>query len=189
MKVKVEVSARHIHLSSKDMETLFGKGYNCSKLKDLSQPGQFACNERVSIQSAKGKIDGVIILGPCRAQTQVEISITDCIKLGIKPVVRESGNLSGSPGCVIVGPKASINISEGTIVAHRHIHMNLDDAKSLGIKDGHKGRVAIKSNFRSLIFEDVIIRVNEKFSLSMHIDTDEANAVGFEPGMVGELFI
>ena len=186
MKIKIEVSARHVHLSNSDMEVLFGKGYVLSHKKELSQPGQFACEERVEIEGPKGKFSGVIVLSPCRAKTQVELSITDCIKLGIKPVVRESGDLSGSSGCKIIGPNGVVNIEEGVIVAHRHVHMNVEEAKILGAKDGQIGKIRINSEYRSLIFEDVVIRVNQNYSLAMHIDTDEANAAGLTQGILGE---
>ncbi len=189
MKVPIEVSARHIHLSEKDMFSLFGSNYKLNIKKYLSQPGQFACEERVTIKGTKGEINGVIVLGPCRKKTQVEVSLTDCIKLGISGEIRESGNLKGTPGCVIKGPNEEILLESGVIVSKRHVHMNSNDAKLLGIKDGQIGKVKIKNKFRSLTFEDVVLRVDDNFSLSMHIDTDEANAVGYTKDLVGYLSI
>lgn len=189
MKVPIEVSARHIHLSENDMISLFGSNYKLNIKKYLSQPGQFACEERLTIKGPKGEINGVIVLGPCRKETQVEVSLTDCIKLGIEGKVRESGNLSDTPGCEIIGPNGSILLEKGVIVSKRHIHMNFKDAESLGIKDGQIGKVKVVNNFRSLTFEDVVLRVNNNFALSMHIDTDEANAVGYHLGLCGYLSV
>ena len=186
--IPVEISARHIHLSKEVADVLFGKGYIFSKRKDLSQPGQFACEERVDIKTEKDILKNVAILGPLRKKTQVEISLTDVRKIGVKGVIRESGDLDGTPGCTVVGPKGSVEITEGLIVAKRHIHMSPKDAEKLNVKNGEEVKVRIKSKSRTLIFEDVVVRVSEKFSLAMHIDTDEGNAACYVSGTVGNLF-
>ena len=186
--IPVEVSARHVHLSQEVADVLFGKGYKFSKRKDLSQPGQFACEERVDIKTDKSILKNVAILGPIRKKTQVEISLTDARKIGAKGVIRESGDLDGTPGCTLIGPKGSFEIFEGLIVAKRHIHMTREDAEKLNVKNGGKVKVRIKSESRSLIFEDVVARVSENFSLAMHIDTDEGNAVQYNNKIVGNLF-
>lgn len=189
MKVPIEVSARHIHLSEKDMFLLFGNNYKLKIKKYLSQPGQFASEERLTIKGSKGEIEGVIVLGPCRKKTQVEVSLTDCIKLGIKGEIRESGDLDSTPGCILKSSKGEVILESGVIVAKRHIHMNVEDAKLLGIKDGKLGKVKVRSKFRSLVFEDVVLRVDKTFKLAMHIDTDEANAAGYTSGLLGYLSV
>ena len=186
MDIKIEVSARHVHLSEKDMILLFGNE-KLYKVKDLSQPGQFVYNKRVTVVGGKGKIENVAILGPCRNNTQVEISLTDSIKLGIKPVIRESGDLEGSSGCKIIGDFGEVNLNEGVIVAKRHIHMNPKDAQILNVRNGEIRKVKIKSKNRSLIFDDVVMRVDDNFSLAMHVDTDEANAFGYTAYEVGKM--
>ncbi|MBR0423634.1 MAG: phosphate propanoyltransferase [Clostridia bacterium] len=186
--IPVEVSARHVHLSQKVADALFGKNYNFSKRKDLSQPGQFACEERVDIKTDKDTLKNVAILGPLRKKTQVEISLTDARKIGAKCLIRESGDLDGTPGCTLIGPKGSFEITEGLIIAKRHIHMAPKDAEKLSVKNGEEVKVRIKSKDRSLIFENVVARVSEKFSLAMHIDTDEGNAVQYDSEMAGNLF-
>lgn len=173
--VPVGVSARHVHLTQADVETLFGEGYHLTKKKDL-MGGQFASNELVTLVGLKLRaIENVRILGPCRSASQVEISATDSIKLGIKAPIRESGNVAGSAPIALVGPKGVLYLKEGCIVAQRHIHMSPADANAAGLKDGDV--VSVKAdNERGTIFNHVKIRVNEKFTLEMHIDTDEANA-------------
>lgn len=185
--VLVEVSARHAHLSEKDLEILFGKGHTLTRKKDLSQPGQFACEERITVVGPKKELAGVSILGPVRNATQVEISATDARSIGISAPVRESGDVKGSAPCKLVGPCGEVEISEGVIVAKRHIHMTPADAEKYDIKDNQVVSVAIKSNGRDLIFGDVVARVNPNFALAMHIDTDEGNAAGYTPGMTGEI--
>lgn len=187
MKIKIEVSARHVHLSQKDMEILFGKNYKLNISKNLSQPGQYACIERVNIIGTKGEIKNVAVLGPCREKTQVEISLTDSIKLGIKGVIRESGELDDTPGCIIQGPVGEVNLTHGVIVAKRHIHMTQKDAELLNLNDGMTCKVKIADGCRKLILDDVVVRINDKFSLAMHVDTDEANAFGYIKDMFGEL--
>lgn len=172
----VETSARHVHLCEKDIEILFGNGATLTHKKDLSQPGQFACEERVKLVGPKKEIANVIVLGPARGATQVELSLTDARTLGVTPPVRESGDIAGTPGCKIVGPCGEVEISEGVIAAKRHIHMTPDDAATFGVADKDVVSVKISSENRSLVFGDVVIRVNPNFALAMHIDTDESNA-------------
>lgn len=188
MKVLVEASAHHVHLSEKDAKALFGYS-NLTKVRDLSQPGQFLCSERVNVIGPKGEIKNVAVLGPCRKQTQVEVSFTESIKLGIKGIIRESGDLKMSEKCEIASENGKVYLEEGVIVAKRHIHVDSKTAEESNLDDGRIVRVKIKSNQRSLIFDDVVVRVNEKFSLAMHIDTDEANACGFFAGMIGEIML
>ena len=175
-KFLVETSARHVHLSEADIETLFGKGYTLTHKKDLSQPGQYACEERVTLVGPKKPIANVIILGPARPATQVELSFTDARTLGVTAPVRESGDVAGSAGCKLVGPAGEVEIAEGVIVAKRHIHMTPADAEKLGVFDKEIVSVKLDSNGRSTVFGDVVVRVNPNFALAMHIDTDEANA-------------
>ena len=176
-KILVETSARHVHVSPEDLVTLFGEGYQLTKKKDLSQPGQFACEERVAVIGPKNSFPAVSILGPERKQTQVEISASDARAIGVSCPVRESGDLAGSAGCKIVGPKGEIEIKEGVIIAKRHIHMTPADAEKYGVEDKQVVSVKIDSPDRSLIFGDTVVRVSDSYALAMHIDTDEANAV------------
>lgn len=174
-KIPIGVSNRHVHVSQDNLDKLFGKGYILTKKCDLKQPGQFAANETITLKGAKGELENVRILGPVRNESQVEISITDSFVVGIKPPIRESGNLDNTPGIEMIGPKGSVKISRGTIVALRHIHMTPDYAKKVGLKD--KDIVEVETfGDRQVILGNVIIRVSEKFSLEMHIDIDEANA-------------
>ena len=175
-KILVETSARHVHLSREDLDILFGKGFELTFKKDLSQPGQFATNERVTVVGPKREIANISILGPVRKQTQVELSATDARSVGIPIVVRESGDLAGTHGCKIVGPCGEVEISEGVIVAKRHIHLTPDSAAEFGVEDKQIVSVEIKGTGRSTVFGDVVIRVSEKFAPAMHIDTDESNA-------------
>lgn len=175
-KFLVETSARHVHLSEADIETLFGKGHTLTHKKDLSQPGQYACEERVTLVGPKKPIANVIILGPARKATQVELSFTDARTLGVSAPVRESGDVAGSAGCKIVGPAGEIDLTEGVIIAKRHIHMTPDDAAKFGVADKDIVSVKLDSNGRKTVFGDVVVRVNPTFALAMHIDTDEANA-------------
>ena len=175
-KVVVETSARHVHLTAEQVETLFGKGHKLTVKKMLSQPGQFACEERVTLVGPKKSIPNVIILGPARKATQVEVSFTDARTLGVTAPVRESGDIAGSGACKIVGPAGEVDLTEGVIVAKRHIHMTPDDAARFGVKDKDIVKVALESEGRSTVYGDVVVRVNPNFALAMHIDTDEANA-------------
>lgn len=183
----VETSARHVHVTKEHLEILFGEGYELTKKKNLSQPGQFACNERVAVIGTKGQFPAVSILGPVRPATQVEISASDARTLGVNAPVRESGDIAGSAPCKLVGPKGEVEISEGVIVAKRHIHMTPADAESFGVKDKDVVSVKIDSPERSLVFGDVVVRVSDKFALAMHIDTDESNAVLAPAGTMGTI--
>lgn len=180
--VPIGVSARHIHLTQSDLEVLFGPGYQLTKKKDL-MGGQFASNELVTIVGLKLRaIENVRILGPCRSKSQVEISATDAMKLGIKAPLRESGDIAGSAPIALVGPKGALYLKEGCIVAARHIHMSPADAQAAGVHDGDF--VSVKAdNERGTIFNHVKIRVDESFTLEMHVDTDEANASQIATGM------
>lgn len=179
--IPVGLSNRHLHLSKEHIDTLFGEGYELTKYKDLSQPGQYAANEKVDIVGPKGTLKGVRVLGPARSKTQVEISVTDGFLLGVKPPVKDSGDLAGSPGAKIVGPKGEVELEEGIIAAARHIHMHTSDAEKFGVKD--KDIVKIKvGGKRGLIFENVLVRVNPNYALEMHVDIDEGNAAGLKNG-------
>lgn len=184
--VPIGVSARHIHLSKEHIALLFGAGYELKVLKDLSQPGQFAAEEVVSVEGPRGKFDKVRILGPARGNTQLEVSRTDAFALGIQPPVRESGNIEGTPGIKVIGPKGEVELEKGVIVAARHIHFHPSDAEKWGITNKQHLRVKI-SGERPLIFEDVIARVSDQYALDMHIDTDEANAAGAKTGDQAEI--
>lgn len=189
MVVPIEVSARHVHLSQEVADVLFGNGYKFNIRKELSQPGQYAYYERIDIIGPKNTLKNVSVLGPLRAKTQAEISITDSLKIGINCPIRESGDLEGTPGCTLKGPCGECNIESGLIVAKRHVHMHTKDALKIGVQNGTLASVKIKSNERSLIYNDVVIRVSDNFSLSMHIDTDEANALNYKPELAGELVL
>jgi propanediol utilization protein len=189
MKVPIEVSARHVHLSKDHADILFGPDHKFKILKELSQPGQFAYEETVKLVGPKGEIDEVRYLGPFREQTQVEVSETGARKLGLDPPLRRSGDLSGSAGIKIVGPKGEVNLDEGVIIALRHIHIDPETAKKLGLKNGDKVKVDV-DGIRDLVFENVIVRVSPNFRLAMHVDTDEANAAGLdEENHFGELVV
>lgn len=188
-KVEIETSARHVHLTQADVETLFGKGYQLTVRKNLSQPGQYACHERVSVVGTKKAIDGVSVLGPCRRATQVEVSLTDARAIDVAAPIRESGDLAGSGSCRLVGPAGELVLKEGVIAAKRHIHMPPADAQALGVRNGQTVSVKASSDGRSLIFGDVVVRVSEAYLLTMHIDTDESNAAGCTPGMTGEILV
>lgn len=183
--VLVEISARHVHVSEKDLETLFGKGYKLTPKKDLSQPGQFACEERVTVVGPKKELAGVSILGPCRPATQVEISLTDARSIGVKAPIRESGDVAESGACKLVGPCGEVELTEGVIAAKRHIHMTPADAEKYGIVDKQVVSVKIPTEGRALIFDDVVARVSASYSLAMHLDTDEANAAAIPGGCTG----
>lgn len=175
--VMVETSARHVHVTEETLEILFGKGYQLTKKKDLSQPGQFACEERVQVIGPKNSFPAVSILGPTRPADQVELSASDARSIGVAAPVRESGDIAGSGACKLVGPKGEVELKEGVIVAKRHIHMTPENAENYGVKDKQVVSVKIDSPERSLVFGDVVVRVSPKFKLAMHIDTDESNAV------------
>ena len=167
MKFLVETSARHVHLSQEHLEILFGAGYELTKKKDLSQPGQYACEERVTIVGGKKEMPGVSILGPVRKATQVELSLTDARSIGVAAPVRESGDIAGSGACKIIGPKGEIEITEGVIAAKRHIHATPADAEALGVENGQIVNVKIDTDGRSLVFGDVVVRVSDTYALAM----------------------
>ncbi len=177
----VEISARHVHVCKETLETLFGAGYELTPKKDLSQPGQFACEERVTVVGPKKELAGVSILGPCRPADQVELSATDARSIGVKAPIRESGDVAGSGACKLVGPCGEVELSEGVIVAKRHIHMTPEDAEALGVKDAEVVDVKVATDGRSLVYGDTVVRVSPKYALAMHVDTDEANAAAI-PG-------
>ena len=180
--VPVGISNRHIHLTKDDVETLFGKGYQLTKLKDLSQPGQYACKEQLTIVGPSMRaIEGVRVLGPERKRSQVEISRTDSFVLKVKPPVRESGDLDGSAPITIIGPKGVVTLKEGCIIANRHIHMSEEEGRAFGVTDNEYVDVELYGERKSL-FYDVQIRVHKDFRLEMHIDTDDANAAGVGNG-------
>ncbi len=185
--VLVEVSARHVHVTREALDILFGKDYELTPKKALSQPGQFACNERVAVVGEKSSFPAVSILGPLRKEVQVELSATDARTIGVKAPVRESGDIKGSGACKLVGPAGEIEIQEGVIIAKRHIHMTTADAAKFGLSDKQVVSVKIDSPDRSLTFGDVVVRVSDSYALAMHIDTDEANAVLAPAGTMGEI--
>ena len=184
-KILVETSARHLHVTEEALAALFGEGHKLTNKKDLSQPGQFACEERLTVVGPKGSL-AMSVLGPVRPANQVELSFTDARALGIVPPIRESGDVAGTPGLKLVGPCGEIEIAEGAIVAKRHIHMTPADAENLGVCD--KEIVSVKlDTARPVIFEDVVVRVNPNFALAMHIDTDECNAAAAFGAVKGEI--
>lgn len=175
--ILVETSARHIHLSQEAVDVLFGKGYTLTNKKDLSQPGQFACAEKLDVVGPKGKIKASI-LGPTRPDTQVELSLTDARTIGVSAPIRESGSIAGTPGCKLVNPEngAEYEIATGVIAAKRHIHLTPADAEEIGVADKQIVSVKVNTADRATIFGDVVCRVSDKFATAMHIDTDESNA-------------
>lgn len=173
--IPIGISNRHVHLSQDDLEVLFGKDANLCIFKNLSQPGQYACVETVTLVGPKGVIEKVRVLGPTRSKTQVEISVSDCFKLGIQAPIRDSGFLQGSSGLTLVGNAGSVTINEGVIIAAKHIHMHTSDAQRFNVKDGDKVNVKT-SGQRLMIFLEVLVRVSDKYKLEMHVDIDEANA-------------
>ena len=181
--IPVGISNRHIHLSREDLDTLFGAGYELTPIKDLSQPGQYACKEQLTIIGPSMRpIEGVRVLGPIRKESQVEISVTDSFVLKVKPPVRESGSLAGSAPITIIGPKGIVTLKQGCIIANRHIHMSPADGARFGVKDGDYITVDAFSGTKRTRWFDVQVRVSDKFCLEMHVDTDDANAVGFKNG-------
>jgi len=183
-KILIETSARHVHLTAEHIEILFGKGHELTFKKALSQPGQFACEERVDVVGPKNTIKNISILGPARKASQVEVSLSDARTLGITAPIRESGDVAGSAGCKIVGPCGEVELAEGVIAAKRHIHVTPAEAAELGVSD--KQIVEVKTTGeRGLTFGEVVVRVNENFSAAMHIDTDESNAAAMKPGEYG----
>ncbi len=185
--VLIETSARHVHVTRETLDILFGEGYELTPKKNLSQPGQFACEERIQVVGPKSSFPAVSILGPIRKADQVELSLTDARSIGVTAPVRESGDVEGSGGCKLVGPKGEVEIAQGVIAAKRHIHATPEDAAKYGLEDKQIVKVKVEGNGRSLIFDDVVVRVSPNFSLAMHIDTDEANAATPAPGVMGEI--
>ncbi|MGN0486268.1 MAG: phosphate propanoyltransferase [Acutalibacteraceae bacterium] len=185
--VLIETSARHVHVSRRVLDILFGEGYELTKKKDLSQPGQYACEERVQVIGPKSSFPAVSILGPVRPETQVELSAGDARSIGVKAPIRESGDLEGSAGCKLVGPKGEVELKDGVIIAKRHIHMTPADAEKYGLCDKQIVSVKVDSDGRALIFGDVVVRVSPSYALAMHIDTDESNAASCAPGMEGDI--
>ena len=176
MKFLVETSARHVHVTKETLETLFGKGFELTVKKELSQPGQYASEQRVTVVGPKKELANVSILGPYRNADQVELSASDARSIGIAAPVRESGDIAGSGACKLLGPCGEVELKEGVIVAKRHIHVTPEDAEKLGVQDKEIVKVACGKEGRKLVFDDVVIRVSEKFATAMHIDTDESNA-------------
>jgi acetate kinase len=180
----VEVSAHHIHLTQDHVEALFGKGHQLTKIVDLSQPGQYACKEQLTIVGPKGRVERVRVLGPARKYTQIEIAMTEQFKLGLHPPIRESGDIADTPGCILESGSTSIQVDRGVICALRHVHMTPEDALRYGVRDKSIVRVGIAGD-RELVFGDVLVRVDPSFALAMHIDTDEANAANVKTGAQG----
>lgn len=185
--VQIEVSARHVHLDKKCMDILFGEGHTLTAVRELSQPGQYLSEERVDVIGPKGSFKHVAVLGPERPHVQVEVSSSDCFALGITAPIRQSGDTKGSASVTLVGPCGQVTIDEGAIIALRHVHMTPDDAERLGLVDNQIVSVEVLSDDRSLVFNDVVIRVSPKFRTRMHVDTDEAGAAhisGFTLGRI-----
>jgi putative phosphotransacetylase len=174
-------SNRHVHLSRADLETLFGAGYSLTELRPLSQPGQIACEETVTLVGSKGSIAGIRVLGPERKETQVEVSVTDSFKLGIKPVVKMSGELDNTPGAKLIGPRGSVELQKGVIVAARHLHLSADQARGFNLQNGDVVKLRY-NGFRPVIFENVIVRSGDGHEMEVHLDTDEANAALIKNG-------
>ena len=186
--VEMEASGRHIHLSRAHVDALFGVGYKLTPVKGLSQPGQFACKERVTLVGPKGELKNVVVLGPERGESQVEISLTDAVSLGINPPVRQSGDVTGTPGLTVRNGDRIITLDHGLIAAQRHIHMTPEDAARWGVTDSQKVRLKTFTA-RPLIFDEVIVRVSPKFLTMVHLDYDEANACGFQKGDRGMILL
>jgi putative phosphotransacetylase len=187
-KVVIGLSNKHLHLSAEHIDALFGKGHKLTPTKDLRQPGQFACEEKVDLEGPKGVIKGLRVLGPARPETQVELALTDARSLGIKPPVRESGKLAGTPGCKLTGPAGSVELDHGVMAALRHVHLSPSEAAEAGVKDKDVIRVKIGGE-RAVIFEEVLVRAGEAHLSEFHLDTDEGNAAGVDSGQEVELLI
>lgn len=182
----IGLSNRHLHVSEEDLYTLFGEGHQLTSIKDLSQPGQFACEEKVDLVGPKRTIKGVRILGPTRPETQIEISVSDAYTLGVPPVIKGSGDIEGTPGVKLVGPKGEVDLDKGVMVAARHIHMHTSDGEEFGLSD--KDVVSVKvGGPRGLIFDNVLVRVGPKYALDMHVDIEEGNAAGVKNGDIVEI--
>jgi len=188
-KILIEVSARHVHVTTEDLETLFGKGYQLTPKKDLSQPGQYAAAERVDLVGPRSTLKNVSILGPVRQASQVEVSMSDARTLGLNPSIRESGNIDGTIGVQLVGPAGSVTLEKGLIVAKRHVHLTPEAAEAQGVVNGQVVEIKVQTDDRSMTFGDVVIRVSEKFAPAMHFDTDEANAAGLSGESWGDVVV
>ncbi len=186
MKFLIETSVRHAHVTQEHLEQLFGAGHKLTPKKELSQPDQFASEEKITVVGPRGELK-VTILGPCRKGSQVEISMTEARTLGLKAPVRESGDTAGSAACKLVGPAGEVELTEGVIVAKRHIHATPEDAQKLGVKDKDIVQVKVQTDGRSLVFGDTVVRVNPTYALAMHIDTDESNAAAASGDVYGEI--
>jgi len=184
--VPAALSGRHVHLCEADIKTLFGSGYSLCNAKPLSQPGQFACKETVSLQGSKGVIHKVRVLAPAREKTQVEISCTDSFALGIQPVVRMSGDTHGTPGCIIIGPAGQLELKTGVIISKRHLHMSEEQAKAYGLSDGNIISARCRGD-RGIVFDNIVVRSGEAHDLEVHLDTDEANAAMLRSGDLLEI--
>ena len=187
-KVPVGISNHHVHLTASDVEVLFGTGHKLTNIKDLSQPGQFACDEMVTLVGPKGSISGVRILGPVRKAAQVELSNTDTFKLGVFPPLRDSGQHEGTPGIELIGSSGTLQLERGVMIAARHIHMTPEDAQKYQVNDGDHVRVVV-SGARGGIFDQVLIRVSSNYALDMHVDTDEGNAFSLKNGQILEVLL
>ena len=185
-KLLVEVSARHIHLSDADLAVLFGEGHALTCKKELSQPGQYACEEKVTVKGPRGELK-MSVLGPTRKATQVELSLTDARTIGVAAMIRESGDTAGTNGCTLVGPCGTVELTEGVIAAKRHIHMTTKDAEYYGLTNGQIVEVKVETNGRTTTFGDTVVRVSDSYALAMHIDTDEANAAAISGSVQGEI--
>ncbi len=185
-KIIVETSARHVHVTDEDLKVLLGEGKELTVRNMLSQPGQFASYERVNLVGPKSSINNVLILGPTRSKTQVEISLTDARKLGVTALIRESGDVAGTEGIKIVGPAGELDITEGVIAAKRHLHLDTATAEEMGLQDKEIVSVKVEGE-RGLTFDEVVVRVSDKFSPAVHLDTDEANAAGLSGEVYGEI--
>ena len=181
--IPVGVSNRHCHLTERHFKVLFGEKAEPKRVKDIKQPGFFAAEEMVDVQGPKGVLKRVRLVAPYRAHTQIELSVSDAISIGLKPPVRESGDVKGSAGATLIGPAGKVEISEGVIIAQRHLHFSPSEAKSAGMNSGEVVRIrAGTGGGRSVVFEDVVVRVSDKYSLEFHVDTDEANTAGLKTG-------
>lgn len=184
--IPINISVRHVHLSQEHLEALFGAGYELTRKADLTQPGQYACEESVTVVGPKSKMENIRIIGPVRSSTQVEISRTDEFALGIDAPIRASGKVGGSPGLRLEGPAGALDLEEGVIQAQRHIHMHPNDAARFGVEDKQWVMVRVGGE-RGIVFDDVLVRVKDSYELDMHLDTDEANAADLKPGATGTL--
>lgn len=187
LKIPIETSARHIHISKEDFHLLFGVDAELTYEHELSQPGQYLCKERITVVGPKGRFENVAILGPYRKETQIELSVTDTRKLGVPSVIRQSGHIEDTPGCLLIGPNGTLELEKGVIVAKRHIHMTPVEASRAHVKDNDEVFVIMESYERGLIFADVVVRVSPTFRLAMHVDTDEANAFANDDSPTGAI--